>query len=132
MARRSSRSYLVPHLFRRLFSKRETISFPSGPLELSDAYRGEVTIDLAHCLGCGRCVDDCPSGALTVERRPGGGVQIVLQRDRCGICGLCVVACPQEAIRQLSSFTSAVTSRADLRTEWIREGPPRRKRSSKE
>ena len=45
-----------------------------------------------HCIGCGGCVEVCPSGAAGCESR--GGQQGV---DGCTLCGDCVEECPANA-----------------------------------
>jgi formate hydrogenlyase subunit 6/NADH:ubiquinone oxidoreductase subunit I len=122
MARRASRSYLTPHLFRRLFRGRETIAYPYGELAIEPAYRGQVAIDINRCVGCGRCARGCPTRAVTVERLEGGGLRIVLDNGRCAMCGLCVLACPRDAVQQLPAFVPPAVDKGVLRTEWER-GP---------
>lgn len=126
MSKRSSQSYLVPHVLRQLFRKRETIAYPAGPLELPAAYRGRVTVDIALCSGCGSCARDCPCGGLEVERLEGGGVHITLRYDQCASCGLCEASCRTGAIHMESAFVEANAARDTLNAEWTREGPRER------
>ena len=125
---RPSRSYLVPHVLRRLLRQRETIAYPAGPLDLPDAYRGRVTVDIARCSGCGSCARDCPCGGLEVERLEGGGVHIVIHYDRCANCGLCEASCRTGAVYMDNAFVEANADRDALNAEWTREGPRERKR----
>lgn len=46
------------------------------------------------CIGCGICVQECPSGAI----RMADGVALIDQA-KCTKCGKCVDVCPQQAIR---------------------------------
>ena len=55
------------------------------------------SIDPAHhlsfsrqkCIGCGRCVEVCPTGARTADD---------VERETCTLCGTCVEACPSGAL----------------------------------
>lgn len=46
-------------------------------------------IDAEQCLKCGKCVRDCPEGALVGEK---GGIPVVLE-ERCIGCGECAESC---------------------------------------
>lgn len=123
MPQRLSYLYLLPHLLRTMFTKPITVLYPYGPLELPQAYRGSIRIDLDSCVGCGMCARDCSSSALEVERLHQGGVRIVHYFDRCGGCGQCVLSCRQGAIRLEPAFRSGAQSHAALRIEWVRDSP---------
>jgi len=46
-----------------------------------------------RCRGCGRCVERCPTGALSLE-----GGKVILDEGRCIGCGECIALCPYKAI----------------------------------
>ncbi len=121
MPRHSSRAYLIPHLLRTLFRPRVTVHYPYGPLSLTPAYRGEVICDIDACTGCGLCARDCPSRALKVERKPGGGVVMEHLYDRCSSCGQCEIGCRRGAISLAPSFVRGVQSRDSLVHRWEKQ-----------
>jgi len=69
-------------------------------------------VSLLNCNGCGRCVADCPFGALSLEPRSDWqnyAVEAVVNADRCLSCGLCVGACPTATpFRSASMFTAGI------------------------
>ena len=52
-------------------------------------------IDFEKCTGCGSCVEDCPGGAVEVEK----GKVTVIKPEACSYCAECEVICPTGAIR---------------------------------
>lgn len=55
--------------------------------------RPQVGYLVSECIGCGRCVDVCPQGALQLTED--GVLRAV---ERCTGCGACVEACPAGAM----------------------------------
>jgi len=63
---------------------------------------GEVTpiIPKEKCTGCGLCMKDCPTGALTISRgEKEDTYQLLFQQDLCNACGLCEASCPENCLR---------------------------------
>ena len=52
-----------------------------------------LKFDVQKCTLCGKCIEKCPFGALTIE---GSGIEV---NEKCRMCGLCVRNCPEKAIR---------------------------------
>lgn len=50
-------------------------------------------VDTDECTGCGTCVDECASEAISLNEN-----DIAVVNDECTECGLCVDACPTGAI----------------------------------
>ncbi len=55
----------------------------------------EILVAASRCIGCGACVDACPSGLASVAGWVRDG------RACCTACGMCVEACPSQA-RQIA------------------------------
>jgi heterodisulfide reductase subunit A len=49
------------------------------------------------CRGCGKCVDACPYGAISLVEREGDKTVAFVQEALCKGCGSCAVACPTGA-----------------------------------
>lgn len=56
-------------------------------------FHHELAIDPARCIGCGRCVDDCPAANLAVA----DGKAAPLTQG-CIMCAHCVAVCPTNAV----------------------------------
>ena len=54
----------------------------------------KITVDNDKCVGCGECVDVCPSEVFELI----DGKSEPVKADECIECCACVEACPEEAI----------------------------------
>jgi len=89
-----------------VFSPRFTTRFPAEPCEVPEKYRGKPEFDLDTCIGCGACVNVCPTEALTqsdaAEADPPVR-KITLRYDTCIFCGNCTDNCTTETGIKLSN-----------------------------
>ena len=79
-----------------VFSPRFTTRFPYEPCEVPQKYRGKPEFDLDSCIGCGACVNVCPTEALTMiddEQADPPVRKITLRCDTCIFCGNCSENC---------------------------------------
>lgn len=63
--------------------------------------RGEVTIIVERCKGCGYCVEFCPLNVLAMSPKfnaKGYHYPEVVAGDKCSGCDLCGMYCPDFAI----------------------------------
>jgi ferredoxin/coenzyme F420-reducing hydrogenase delta subunit len=59
--------------------------------------RPPAVVDLDHCNGCGRCVDDCPYEALQLVPRSDSlpyATEVQVNAAKCVSCGICTGSCP--------------------------------------
>ncbi|MDA1053739.1 MAG: NADH-quinone oxidoreductase subunit NuoB [Planctomycetota bacterium] len=87
-----------------------TIPFPAGEMpQLPERYRGLPVIDSSKCPdGCAKCVEACPTDAITID----GDMKIDL--GRCLFCTDCMDACPEGAIEYTPDFRLATSTREGL------------------
>jgi hydrogenase-4 component H len=82
-----------------VLSPRFTTRFPAEPCIVPERYRGKPEFDLDTCIGCGACVNVCPTQALTqietINAEPPVR-KITLRYDTCIFCGNCSENCTTE------------------------------------
>jgi formate hydrogenlyase subunit 6/NADH:ubiquinone oxidoreductase subunit I len=89
-----------------VFSPRFTTRFPDQPCVVPERYRGKPEFNMDTCIGCGACVNVCPTEALTqaddLEANPKVRT-IRLRYDTCIFCGNCEENCTTETGIKLSN-----------------------------
>lgn len=79
-----------------LLSPRFTTTFPAEPCQVPESYRGKPEFDDENCIGCGACVNVCPTEALTQidDLKSVPPVRKIVSRyDTCIFCGNCQDCC---------------------------------------
>ena len=88
-----------------LSGRRFTTRFPAEPCVVPERYRGKPEFDLDTCIGCGACVNVCPTEALTQidDTQADPPVRKITHRyDTCIFCGNCSENCTTETGIKLS------------------------------
>lgn len=114
MPRILSLLHLLPQLFRTLCSKRTTVRYPFGEMELPSYFRGRVVVDPDLCRGCGLCARDCPASALELEREGRDRYKLTYYPARCAYCGQCEESCPTDALSLINQYTEATPEQDTL------------------
>lgn len=96
--------------------KPATIKYPYSPSPPPEGFRGKPEFDHDKCIGCGGCVESCPSGALTLEDL-NDTRSIRLQYGHCSFCGRCQDVCPEDAVKLTSTYELAVYKREEALIE---------------
>jgi pyruvate formate lyase activating enzyme len=68
----------------------------------SQTAKPEMSYFAERCAACGRCVDACPSDALSLINEV-----VTRNRELCTICGECANSCPNEAMEVIGKGFSA-------------------------
>ena len=87
-------------------------------------------VSLQNCNGCGRCFDDCPFGAISMEPRSDGAsfaLEAVVDTNQCVSCGICTGSCPTATpFRRTSAIVPGIelpdNTVADLREKTLAAG----------
>ena len=94
-----------------------TVGYPLAPAVPDPAYRGRVTVDTAHCVGCGGCAVVCPARCILITDVSPTTRIIRRHLDRCLACGRCEDACAYDAIHLAADWEIATADRRDLMIE---------------
>ncbi len=88
-----------------VFSPRFTTRFPAEPCVVPERYRGRPRFNAETCVGCGACVNVCPTSALTLADFDGDQPlrHITLRYDTCIFCGNCADNCTTQDGIELSN-----------------------------
>ncbi|MGD9015388.1 MAG: 4Fe-4S binding protein [Candidatus Omnitrophota bacterium] len=113
---------ILKEAIKALFTGPYTSRFPKEPHVPFERFRGKPEFSKEDCVGCGACVQVCPSGALSMEDK--GDKRILRIRwDICIFCGQCQANCLTEKGITLShEFDLATTEkREELRQDIDKE-----------
>lgn len=86
----------------------------------SQSFAPEVAFLESECIGCGRCLETCPNGAISMVEG-----HRFLDRASCTACGKCVEACPAEALELMGREVTAESLYEEISSDrpfWERSG----------
>lgn len=86
--------------------KPATTKYPFEPSPVPEKFRGKPEFNEEKCVGCGSCVQLCPSGALTLEDKDGIRT-ITLFYGKCTFCARCEEICPEDGIHMTEQYELA-------------------------
>jgi len=86
---------LLPALIKGLGGKLEGPA--RGTVSVGRVPFGRVELDGSQCTGCGLCVLDCPTGALTASSGE-ESYRLLFRHDLCVACGRCIEVCPERCL----------------------------------
>jgi Pyruvate/2-oxoacid:ferredoxin oxidoreductase delta subunit len=75
-----------------------------------------IRVDQALCAGCGVCIDECPTDAISLS----AGVALI-DAALCNGCGACVEVCPNQALAWVAELMPDATEEA---SELVVVRPP--------
>ena len=61
----------------------------------------KMIFDQTKCIGCGNCIDVCPTGFLSLDER---GKVVISKENDCVNCGQCIIHCPVGAMEAVGEF----------------------------
>jgi formate hydrogenlyase subunit 6/NADH:ubiquinone oxidoreductase subunit I len=108
--------------FKALIKGPYTTRFPKEPHIPFPRFRGKPEFHKEDCIGCGACVQVCPSGALSMKDDSDRRI-LEIRWDVCIFCGQCQANClTEKGIILSQEFEFATTENSqDLRQEIEKE-----------
>ena len=88
-------------VLKNLFSKPVTKNYPAEPAVYPKRSRGHIEINIEHCILCGLCSMNCPSRAITVDRKAGTWT---INRFDCVQCGYCTEKCTKKCLSNVPGY----------------------------
>ena len=79
-----------------------------------------IIIDAAKCVGCTKCVKNCPAAALSmVERKDSKKKLAEVDGGKCIACNKCVTSCPFKAISAVEVQKTGTSDLSQYKNIWV-------------
>ena len=115
---------MMIEVLKNMLLKPFTIAYPKKKSKVAVKYRGELIVDQEKCISCGMCERNCPTGAITLNKKTRKAES---DAALCIFCSLCAEVCPVKCIHFTNKYENAVTDREMLKPKKQK----RRKRTKK-
>jgi len=79
-------------------------------------------VDEEFCIACGRCIEVCPFGAISIIKNPMGEDKACVNDAICKGCGACASVCPNGAITPRHFENTQILVMIDELLEGIKDG----------
>ncbi len=79
-----------------------------------------IIISEKLCIGCAKCVKNCPFDALSMVDRPNGKRQLAqVDAAQCRACGKCITVCPVKAITESKVEKAGASDLSQYSDIWV-------------
>jgi len=95
-------------IMENLVSKPVTEEYPFKQSNYAERMRGHIEIDIEQCISCTLCAQNCPPGAIQVDRQKGTWS---IDRFDCVQCGNCINVCPKKCLHMKKGYTMPDTQK---------------------
>jgi hydrogenase-4 component H len=93
---------------------RVTLPYPHQPSAPPAGFRGRPIFNIAKCIGCAGCANNCPAREILVHDICQEIRIIQYIGRRCTYCGRCADVCPEKAITMSTEFENATNDIGDM------------------
>ncbi|MFP4116446.1 MAG: DUF362 domain-containing protein [Candidatus Aenigmatarchaeota archaeon] len=71
----------------------------AGKMEMHQTF--ELKVNGRKCVACGKCVENCPEGAISIKssKLPRTSKSASIDHEKCIGCGGCIAVCPEGAVK---------------------------------
>ncbi|MCS7139456.1 MAG: 4Fe-4S binding protein [Candidatus Nezhaarchaeota archaeon] len=102
--------------FRALFKGPFTVRYPLEPSPPPEAFRGAPKRDSEKCTACGACVQNCPTGAISILDL-GRDVAVNVWYGKCIFCARCTEVCPEEAVKMSLKYDLSTYNKNEVQEQ---------------
>lgn len=94
---------------------RLTLDYPNKPMD-SKYFTATPEVDENNCSMCNKCMSNCPSAAISMDKKFNSAV---IDFSKCIFCALCAQVCPQKAITMTDRFELAQRDKSKLTSKML-------------
>ncbi len=93
---------------------RVTLPYPASARPVPERFRGRPIFDVAKCIGCAGCANNCPAREILVLDLCQEIRILKYLGRRCTYCGRCAEVCPEKAITMSHEYENSTNTIHDV------------------